>query len=249
MRKIKISFALIAVISMISMQSFAQDDEKGSPFSLSLDLMSRYVWRGTDYGAGPSIQPGVEYSKGGFAVGAWGAYTFNKSASQEFDLYACYTIKDMFTILVTDYFFPNEVTGYNYFDYKESTTGHVFEGTLCFNGTDKVPLSVFVATNFYGADAKHINSDGSTGKIMYSTYAEVGYSFKYVDVFMGVNCTAADTAIGETGYYGNSVGVVNLGATFSKSIKLGSKFSLPLTISVITNPQAEKVYLVGGFSF
>ncbi len=249
MRKFSLAFILIAVLSMTATQSFAQDDEKESPFSLSLDLMSRYVWRGTDYGASPSIQPGVEYGIGGFAAGAWGAYTINKSAIQEFDLYASYTIKDMFTVLVTDYFFPDEVAGYKYFDYKETTTGHVFEGTLSFNGTEKVPLSVFVATNFYGADAKRINADGSSGSIMYSTYAEVGYSFKYVDLFLGVNCTKADTDKGESGYYGNDVGVVNLGATFSKDIPLGKKFNLPVTISLITNPQAEKVYLVGGFSF
>lgn len=226
-----------------------EEDKKDSPFSISCDLMSRYVWRGTDYGASPSIQPGVEYAIGGFTIGTWGAFTTNLPGVQEVDLYTSYTFKEIISLTVTDYFFPDEVVGYNYFNYKEATTGHVFEGTLSYNGTEKLPLSAFVATNFYGADAKRINDDGTTGSIMFSTYAEIGYAFNYVDVFMGFNCTTADTDKGESGYYGNSFGVVNLGATFSKDINITQRFSLPLTASLITNPQAEKIYLVVGLSF
>ncbi len=250
MRKYRIVFSLVFILGLFATPVIAQDsEEKQSPFSLSMDLMSRYVWRGTDYGASPSIQPGVEFSKSGFAIGAWGAYTINKSDIQEFDLYVGYTFKDVISVIVTDYFFPDEVKGYQYFDYRENSTGHVFEGTIAFNGTDKVPLTCFIATNFYGADAKKINDDGTTGSIMYSTYAELGYSFKYVDLFMGINCTKADTDKGETGYYGDKVGIVNLGATFTKDIPVTNKFNLPLTVSLITNPTAEKVYLVAGFSF
>lgn len=219
------------------------------PFSISCDLMSRYVWRGTDYGASPSIQPGVEYSIKGFTVGTWGAFTTNLPGVQEVDLYASYTIKELVTITVTDYFFPDEINGYKYFNYGDTTTGHVFEGALAFNGTEKVPISFLIATNFYGADARRMKDDGSLGGLQYSTYAELGYSFKYVDLFMGFNCTTPDTKKGETGYYGDSFGVVNLGATFSKNIAITDRFSLPLVASLITNPQAERIYLVVGLSF
>ena len=85
----------------------AQEDEKNSPISIGVDLMSRYVWRGTDYGSSPSIQPSLELGLGGFALGVWGAYTTNLPGVQELDLYATYTFSDIVTI-DRDYrlFFP-----------------------------------------------------------------------------------------------------------------------------------------------
>jgi len=91
--------------------------------------MSRYVWRGLDYGASPSIQPNIELGFGNFAIGAWGAYTTSFTTTnilgiQVMDLYASYTIADIITVAVTDYFFPQEADyNYNYFDYGSDTTG------------------------------------------------------------------------------------------------------------------------------
>lgn len=234
--------------------SYAQGEEpaKENPFGINVDLMSRYVWRGQDFGAAPSIQPSLSYSKWGFTIGAWGAYTFNNVNSnvQEVDLYLSYSfLESMFSLTVTDYFFPAEMVDYNYFDYKDLTTGHVFEGAIAFNGTEKLPLSVMLATNFYGSDARRVNDDGSIGSLQYSTYAELGYSFNYFNVFMGFNLTTPDLDKGESGYYGDSFGVVNLGLSTSKQIKITENFSLPLSLALITNPQKEKIYFVAGFNF
>ena len=40
--------------------------------STGADVVSTYVFRGIAYD-GPSIQPSVELSSGGFAIGAWGS--------------------------------------------------------------------------------------------------------------------------------------------------------------------------------
>ena len=42
---------------------------------LGADIMSRYVWRGTDFGNTAAIQPSLSFSSGGFTVGAWGPST------------------------------------------------------------------------------------------------------------------------------------------------------------------------------
>jgi len=239
-------------IFLNSSSLFAQNDttKTDSPISVSVDLMSRYIWRGSDFGASPSIQPGIEYSKKGFAIGAWGAYAINYQGYQESDLYLGYTFyKDMFTVMITDYYFQSDLTNVNYFDYKKNTTGHVFEATVAFNGTKKLPLSLMVATNIYGADATKINDDGTQGDNQFSTYAELSYSFKHFDLFAGANLTEPNRDKGETGYYGNYRGFVNIGITSTKNIKITKEYSLPLTLSVITNPQAEKIYFVAGFSF
>ena len=250
----KTQLLMISLFLLIgnSTSVFAQNDstQTKNPISISADLMSRYIWRGTDYGAAPSIQPGIEYSKAGFAIGAWGAYVINFQGYQESDLYIGYTFyKSMFTVMVTDYYFQSDLSNVNYFDYNSKTTGHVFEAALTFNGTEKLPLSLMIATNIYGADAKKINNDGTQGDNQFSTYAELTYSFKHFDVFAGANLTAPDRDKGETGYYGNYMGFVNIGLSTVKNIKITEHYSLPLTLSVITNPQAEKIYFVAGFSF
>ena len=244
--------ALLFIFSVFGIhKSYAQNEsaKKTNPFNVSCDLMSRYVWRGTDFGASPSIQPGIEFNKNNFTAGAWGAYALNRTGSQEADLYVSYTIKDMFTVLLTDYYFPDEFHDYNYFDYKTETTGHVLETSVSFNGTENLPLSFMLATNVWGADAKKLNADGTVKNIQFSTYAELNWSFNYFDTFIGVNLTNPDENIGETGFYGNSVGIINLGISATKDIKVSEKFTLPLSVSLITNPQAEKIYLVAGLSF
>ena len=35
------------------------------------DMVSRYVWRGTDFGNAVSVQPGMSYSTVSVEVGAW----------------------------------------------------------------------------------------------------------------------------------------------------------------------------------
>jgi len=250
MKKISIRTLIVIIISLFTTIGFAQSDSTESVIDVSCDLMSRYVWRGTDFGQSPSIQPGIEYSIGGFYVGAWGAFTTNLYPVQEADLYIGYTFVDMFSLTFTDYFFPDELNpDYNYFDFDKNTTGHVFETTLSFDGTEKLPLSILFAANVWGADAQRLNSDGSVKGLQYSSYAEVAYSYKNMNIFMGLNLTTPDETLGESGYYGNTLGVVNLGITGTKNIQLTNKYSLPLSVSLITNPQAEKIYMVAGFSF
>lgn len=271
MRKFYIT-ALLIFVGALGTNAFAENPagltKKGKTFiNLGADIMSRYVWRGLEYGGNtPSIQPSLTLSNGGFEVGAWGAFsTGGQNLSQEVDLYVSQSfLNEMFTVTVTDYYFPTEWGNYNYFQYRKNETGHVFEGNLTYNGTKKFPITIMVATNFYGADAARIDNNPQspdfnkkTG-IQHSTYVEFGYSFKVKEIslnsFMGFNCTTPGKAnpstgfVGEQGYYGNSFGVVNLGITAHKNIPITQKYSLPLSTSLITNPQAGKIYFVFGIS-
>ncbi len=246
------------------------DSAKVSKVSLDFgaDLVSRYIWRGQQLnGNVPNIQPGIELDYRGLSFGVWGSFSVaGSNVSQEVDLYLAKSFfKDIFTLTVTDYFFPTEFGNYKYFRYGKDSTGHVFEGMLSYNGVDKFPLTAMLAVNFYGADAAKINNDPTSADfnkktgIQYSTYIEVGYPFEVKDVslnaFMGMSATTpmkADTLVGyvgESGYYGSKAGVVNFGITASKSIKISKEYSLPLTVSLITNPQAQKIYFVFGMTF
>ncbi len=243
----------------------AQDDSTNCQLTVNSDFVSRYVWRGTAFSTAPSIQPCIEFSKGAFTIGTWGAYSFNGFDGAETDIYLSYSfLQDKISLTVTDYFFPDETLAQNnYFEYDKDKTSHVFEASLSWNGTEKLPLSFLIATNFYGADSRRINDDPNSPNfnqeegIMYSTYLELNYSFSLkdetsVDVFTGFTPTKirktnpSNGYIGESGFYGDTWGFVNIGITASKEIKITDDFSLAIFSSLITNPMAENIFLVFG---
>lgn len=227
-------FLMMSVLEQIQ----AQDDESKSKLDFGTDVVSRYVWRGTDFGNSPSIQPFLSYSIAGFEIGSWGSFATNGANMQEVDLYASYTFaKEMFTVCVTDYFFPDATVNMNnYFDYADSTTGHIYEANVSFNGLEKVPVYFSANYNFYGADKDD------------SWYFEVGYegSCKVVDFSVFVGATTGKGIYLTPGADGFSV--VNVGLGAEKEIKITEKWSLPVFAQLITNPQAQNIFFVFGFS-
>ena len=246
----------------------AKNKESLVSFDVSADLVSRYIWRGAQYGgSSPNIQPNIALNIGNFQIGNWSSYSLGgNNFVQEFDFFLSYTFcKEMFSITLTDYYFPDDTANYNYYDYKNTETGHVLEGAFSFNGTEKIPIGVMLAVNFYGADAIRLDDDPTSADfnertgIQYSTYAEISYStnIKTVgfDAFLGLNLTnpkkedISSGYLGESGYYGDNIGVVNIGLTASKAIPVTDKYEIPVSVSLITNPQAKKVYAVFAISF
>lgn len=225
-------YIVLLIIFLSPVGIMAQD----GGFSIGADIYNRYVWRGTDFGASPSIQPGLAYATGNdvsFEIGAWGAMSITGApGGSELDLYATVSA-GMFSFTLTDYFFPAERAAMNnYFEYNEDSTGHVYEPMLGFTGPESFPISVTAALNVYGADPDN------------SFYFELGYPLlSNVDLFIG----------GATGSYYNvkdtDFSIVNMGISTSKDIKITENYSLPVSGSFIMNPEAEKVYLLFGFSF
>ncbi len=223
----------ILFILLNSVVVFGQDS---LTINIVSDINSRYVWRGLDYGASPSIQPTLSLSKKNFEIGYWGAISTLGSYC-ETDLYVKYSYKG-FYLTVTDYFFPKNTIPTTkterYFNYEDKTTGHIAEGIIGWKGSEKFHFYIFAATSFYGADKDTL------GNNRYSTYAETGCSFEIrnntLDVFAGF--TTAE------GLYGNGIGFVNLGLTGSKKIKVTENFELPVKVSLVFNPQSENIHLV-----
>jgi len=274
--KNKFNFLILVLLMLfVGRSGFSQEAKKSEKkekswvsLDLSADLVSRYIWRGGQYnGSSPNIQPNIALNLGNFQIGNWSSYSLGGvNFIDEFDWFANYSFcKGMFTLQVTDYFFPNDTVNYDDFDYNEQRTGHVLEGMVSFNGTEKVPITVFVAVNFYGADAAKIDDNPSSSEfnektgIQYSTYAEIDYTTSIKSIgfkaFLGMNLTNPKPPdqetgyIGETGYYGDNIGLVNLGLTVSKDIPITDKFTLPISGSVILNPMSKKVYAVFAISF
>jgi hypothetical protein len=229
-RQILFFAALIIPGSLIAQDSLKNE----STLSVNADLVSRYVWRGSILGdAKPNIQPYITFCKSGFSAGAWGSSSVGGNYN-EVDLFASYNIK-YFTLLVTDYFTDYEAASkMHYFDYGDSTTLHSFEGALSFDGTEKIPLKILAAVYFYGYDKD------SLGENYYSTYLEAAYTASIHETEVGISLGFTPME----GLYGSEPGVVNIGISALREIKITDKFSLPVQGSLIVNPQTENIWFV-----
>lgn len=191
------------------------------------DFYSTYVFRGVAF-SGPSVQPYVDFTAGGFTLGAWGSQGIDGSAAdesvgfQEMDLYASYSFDFGLSIGVTDYYYPGSL----YLD-EES---HAFEINA---GIDIDNLSL--AGNIVLNEAASAGSAGS------DLYFEAGYAVGAASIFIG----AGDGWHSTDGDFS----LVNTGISTSKEIKVTDTFSFPLSGAVIFNPDTEQFYILAGISF
>jgi hypothetical protein len=211
-------------------------------FSFNADIVSRYIWRGLPLNLNPNIQPYASVSYKNFTFGTWGSYAFADSYA-EVDLYLAYDL-GAFTFSVQDYFNEDEMdlasSDYlRFFDTDTYNTLHSFEGQVTFNGTDKLPVSVTLATFFYG------NDKNAENKNYYSTYLELGYEHNLgentLSYFLG-------GTLGE-GYYAGKAALVNVGFTASRELKFSEAVSIPVSASLILNPAANDIFFVFSLTF
>lgn len=227
------------------------NDSTGSAINLNVgsDIVSRYIWRGTDYGDSPAIQPTLSVSAYNFEIGCWGSIATN-SFYEEIDLYAKYTLKN-FSLIFTDYYIPS-VNGTpsspdtRYFTYDDETTAHSFEGSLLYKGGESFPVWLLGGVFFYGNDKRwgYDAEKDSTNQTYYSSYFEAGYTFS-------IKQNSADLFIGFTpdaGAYGNTMGIINIGVTGYRKIKITDDFELPVKGSLIFNPQSSNVFFAFGIT-
>ena len=98
---------LLMLLLITAMAANAEESLRESPFSASLELSTKYMWRGIEYGTAPTVFPMIGYGYKGFNAFAMGAYAVNGS-HQEVDLGVSYS-NSGFTIGVSDYYYPSAV--------------------------------------------------------------------------------------------------------------------------------------------
>lgn len=224
----------VLLLSILSATLLHAQEQKTSPVSLSLELTSKYMWRGIEYGTSPVLFPALGFAEGGFAAYAMGGYATNGS-HQEVDWGLSYTWKDI-TLAFNDYFYPTAVgAADNYFNLKSHETGHWWEATLGWS-PEHWPFWVLLSTYIGGADK---NLDG---KQAYSSYAEVGgyYDFTADDRLSLALGSSLNTSFYTDYACGGSI--VNIDLKYAHTAHLGS-LDIPLSASWIYNPYKDKTYL------
>ena len=242
MKKLLTILALAFALSW-SLPASAQE------FSFGADIVSRYVWRGVDFGESASVQPALTFSSGGLEIGTWASYATNpgSAGANEHDLWIGYSA-GAFSVGITDYYFPNAEAAHDehdhdhdedeepeiigFFDFSgDGEGGHWIEPYVSFNGTDSFPVTL------YAAYMAHNDVDNS----LYLN-ASVPFAVGGIDMSFGIGASA-----GESGFYGTEgFGIVDMALGASKSIPITDKFELPVSVSYILNPTDEKSFLVFG---
>ena len=215
MKKVKIfAVAMVALMTTASV--------KAQEFKASADIVSSYVWRGSSF-SGVSIQPTLDFTAGGFSIGAWGSAGFD--GFLEADLYAKYAFDFGLTVGLTDYYYP----GTSYFDVSKASGGHGLE------------LNLGYTTGGLSLSGNYIfNEAGGAATAGGDKYFEVGYAFEKFSVFAGAgdgwHTPDAEFAL------------CNVGLSTTKEIKITDSFSIPLKASAILNPKTEQFFLVAGIT-
>ena len=210
----KIVHFTAALLLFFAIKTFAR-------VNIGVDVVSRYIWRGKDFGNSVSVQPNLAFTFGKFEIGAWGSYPLapNKAGANENDIYVTVSMGEI-SFTFTDYYYPETK---HFFDYSEINGYHILEISTDFT---------FKKFNFMGAVNVY-------GDVKNSVYAEIGY-----EMFKKDGYRANLTIGGGNNIYNSQVrgkfNLVNLGICAQKG---------PLSVSYILNPEAETNYLVLGYSF
>ncbi|MBN2165756.1 MAG: hypothetical protein JW717_05715 [Marinilabiliaceae bacterium] len=208
----------VVVALFMAVGAFAQE------FSISTDVVSRYVWRGSQFAAA-SVQPGIGYSNGGLSLGAWGSYDLAAGVGSELDLYVGYDFDFGLGLIVTDYFFPQDPISAPKAGYFEFDSLHTVEVGATYS-VGKISLGAYV---YATAD----NND---------MYFEASYAF---NDNLSLTVGAGNESYTDSGEFN----VCNMGLSYSKEAKLTESWTVSPFASFILNPNREQVFLVVGVSF
>jgi len=154
----------LVIISTTSLQG--QDVSVSSKFSVAADLYSNYIWRGSKFGQGPSIQPSVKFATGGLTVGVWGS--FDASGYAETDPYISYTLPFGLSFGLTDYYYP----GLKVFEFSDTA------------GSNALEINAGFAKGGLSLSANYIlNEAGGAGSAGGDMYFQAGYAFTNFNFF------------------------------------------------------------------
>lgn len=185
---------LLMTAIALPVSSMAQDKVE---FGVGADVVSKYIWRGTDLG-GPSVQPSLSVAYKGLSLTAWGSIGFDSEDDKEVDLTLAYETGN-FSLSVTDYWYP------------EYSGAHTFEAQI---GYDFGFLAANWYTNFAGDDeeyASYISLIAPFSLIGLDWEAEVGATPWGTDYYGTDKFSVCDLSLGASKEF-------NIGKSFSTTL-------------------------------
>lgn len=198
-----------------------------------VDVYSRYIFRGSDYGDALSFQPSLTYVLGDLSVGLWGAYA-EKGLYSEADLCVTYVVGPA-TVYLTDYYIPTLTPGVPFFNYNLKGSGaHVVEVGAGYTGPETMPFSV----------SGYINVLGDT---LNSIYIQASYPLlSDLSLTIGLSPSKGIYTSPSSLHPASGAGLVSVGFIGTKTIKVSEDFSIPFNVQYIMNAYSETAFLIFG---
>jgi hypothetical protein len=262
-KKLLIIFYLLNAISVFSQKDSTKHWH--DKFTFKLENYNRYIWRGMSWGGNFFVtQPSVNYQiTNKLKAGIWATTNFKKQyyypdgintgmGYTELDIFLSYQIFDFLAVEVYDYYWPNlqriSTINKNYFNYGPDGTKTI-DATLYFDFYEyKYPFNATISTLVAGNDFRY-DSNGENPKQNFTTYAEVGYTFKNIYKAIDFNTTTGMVFNNQASYYSfasyDKPSWININCKLIKDIPLGGKHYLPISINYIHNPASENTDLHG----
>ncbi|QBZ97986.1 hypothetical protein GS03_01485 [Flavobacterium sangjuense] len=247
--------------------------EKEKKLSLTLDVVSRYLWRGQCWGGDyVAVQPTIEYAvTPKLTLGFWATTNFKSDyfypdgvtsykGYQEIDFYVTYQLNDFLQLQVWDYYWPSveKVEGINngFFNYGKDGVKTV-DAMLYFDFSEgyKYPFNATISTLIAGNDFRYDNN-GENPKQNFTTYLELGYTFTLFEksTYKAIQGITLDPVIGavlnnKAAYYSyadyDKVSLCNLGIKATKEIDLGKGITMPLSLNYVHNGATQNTEAFG----
>lgn len=229
--------AMLLLVLLMFLVNVTIARAEGVVIAVGGDAVTRYNWRGLDFGNAASIQPYVRCEYMGLKGGFWGSYS---SDFEEIDTWISYTIPSekslSVTGIVTGYYFPTagiRLFNFHGADHPDGAGAHLLEAGISVAGPDRVPVTV----------SGYINVHNDPGN---NVYVQLDYAATQGETALTFSVGAALGSTENPAAYGtDSFAVINIGAKGSRKLKVGED-ELSLSTALIVNPQTEVAYLVLG---
>jgi hypothetical protein len=214
-------FLTRSILTLAGLITFAASVPATAEVGIGADVVSRYIFRGTDFGNAVTVQPGLTYSTDAFEIGAWSSWAIDGGGANENDIYASFSAGPV-GITITDYFFPAAAPA-DFFSFSDGDAVHILEAAA---SAELGIASVLGAFNFSG--------DPENSFWVQASLPLEALSSDDVEVVLTVG---AGNGVYTTDTDPNLVQV-------SLDVSSGDYFS-----QFILNPEAEITFLVFGASF
>lgn len=191
-------------------------------------VQSRHVWRGTQLGDAPAIEPSATFTAGKFGFNFWASRTTNNSYS-EIDLIPFWQFKS-FAITLYNYYNPIPGERNQFFEFGRGRSRHSLELSLDNYNVEKEKFKWMISTFIAG------DRNEETQNAYFSTYLELKYPFPILsfEITPFVGMTPFE------GYYAESLAIINSGIALAKSVEISKRLSVPLNLTYTWNPYFDR---------
>ncbi|PQJ72849.1 hypothetical protein BTO14_06055 [Polaribacter butkevichii] len=250
---------LLALQTMNAQENNSKDDYQA--FIIGGHLKNMHLWHGSVVHPGAMIATSIEYNSKNkkFTFGFWGGASFstidvennatgkNESAYyKEVSIYTKYRFSDVFFIEAVSH---NNYTGVEergdklqFWSYDKTQGYNFVDVSFGYNVTPNTLLYLATIVNGGSGDYE-IQTDGSL-KNSWTHYFEVQSKvWQKKEASLSLFVGGAWSFITDKTFYTNNAGnIINVGATLSKNVNIGT-YKLPIGVTTMWNPEQEKMVL------